>query len=50
MLATVVAQFTTKTTNAKEAIYFLSVMSYSTNKLKVYIIVPPVSTALFVRL
>ena len=34
MLVTVVAQFTTKITNSKKAIDFLSLMSYSVNQLK----------------
>ena len=38
MLATVVAQFTTTTTNSKKAVYFLSIISYSVNKLKVYML------------
>ena len=33
-MVTVVAQFTAKTTNSEKAIYFLSFMSYSINKLK----------------
>ena len=38
LLATVVAQFTTTTTNSKKAVYFLSIISYSVNKLKVYML------------
>ena len=34
LLVTVVAQFTAKMTNSEKAIYFLSFMSYSINKLK----------------
>ena len=34
MLVTVIAQFTVKTTNSVKAIYFLSLMSCSINKLK----------------
>ena len=37
-MATVVAQFTTTTTNSKKAVYFLSIISYSVNKLKVYML------------
>ena len=34
MLVTVIAQFTAKTTNSEKTIYFLSLTSYSINKLK----------------
>ena len=34
MSVTVIAQFTAKTTNSEKTIYFLSLMSYSINKLK----------------
>ena len=37
-IGTVVAQCTTKTTYLKKAIYFFSIMSYSTNQLKFYIL------------
>ena len=37
-VGTVAAHFTTKTTYSKKAIYFLSVMSYSTNQLKSYML------------
>ena len=38
MLVTVVVQFTTKTTNSKTVVYFLSLMPYSINKLKSYML------------
>ena len=37
-IGTVVAQCTTKTTYLKKAIYFFSIMSYSTNHLKSYML------------
>ena len=37
-MATVAAQFATKTTNSKKAIRFLSLKSYSVNKLKFYML------------
>ena len=38
LLATVTAQFTTKTTNSKKKIFILSLISYSINKPKVYML------------
>ena len=38
MLVTVVVQFTTKTTNSKTVVYCLSLMPYSINKLKSYML------------
>ena len=38
LLVTVVAQFTAKTTNSEKAIYFLSLISCSINKLKSHIL------------
>ena len=52
VLVTVVGQFTAKATTSKKAIYFLSFMSCSINKLKSHIlftcdnVLPPLSTAL----
>ena len=38
LLVTVIAQFTAKTTNSEKAIYFLSIMSFSINKLKSHLL------------
>ena len=38
MLVTVIAQFTAKTTNSEKAIYFLSIMCCSINKLKSHLL------------
>ena len=38
LCVTVIAQFTTKTTNSEKAIYFVSLMSFAINKLKSHII------------
>ena len=38
MFVTVLGQFTTKVPNSKKTIYFLSLISYPINKLKVYML------------